>query len=110
MEEELAEETEGTLEAEAQSEEKPKTSRKGLVIEYIKRCLFLIVGLCIMAVGVALSLIFLHGLQGVREGTVAAAMFVGRIEKQRNRFMVPFGEKLFRNSEKKKETAEIAKS
>ncbi len=102
MEEELAEETEGTLEAEAQSEEKPKASKKGLVIEYIKRCLFLIVGLCIMAVGVVLSLIFLRGLQGVREGTVAAAIFVGMIAKQLNRFMVPFGEKLFRNSEKKR--------
>ena len=64
----------------------------------------------LVVVAVVLSLIFLRGLQGVREGTVAAAIFVGMIAKQLNRFMVPFGEKLFRNSEKKKETAEIAKS
>ena len=63
-----------------------------------------------VVIAAALSLIFLHGLQGVREGTVAAAVFVGMLAKQLNRFMIPFGQKIFRSSEKKKETAGTVKS
>lgn len=44
---------------------------------------------------VIISLIFFHTVQGVREGTLAAAIFVGLISKQFNRFMTPLSEKLF---------------
>ena len=43
----------------------------------------------------ALSFAFLHRLQGVREGTVAAAVFVGLIARGFNRFLVPLGNKLY---------------
>lgn len=65
----------------------------------------IMVDVSLVVIAATLSLIFLHGLQGVREGTVAAAVFVGMLAKQLNRFMIPFGQKLFRSSEKKKETA-----
>lgn len=42
-----------------------------------------------------LSFIFLHGLYGVREGTVAAAIFVGTISRQINKPLGCFGKKLF---------------
>lgn len=42
-----------------------------------------------------LSLVFLHKLQGVREGTIAAAIFVGLIAKQLNKITVPVANKLF---------------
>ena len=70
----------------------------------------IMVDVSLVVIAAALSLIFLHGLQGVREGTVAAAVFVGMLAKQLNRFMIPFGQKLFRSSEKKKETAGTVKS
>ena len=49
----------------------------------------------LVVIAVALSFIFMHGLYAVREGTVAAAILVGLIAKQFNRFMLPFGRKLF---------------
>lgn len=49
----------------------------------------------LMIIAVALSLIFLHGLEGVREGTVAAAVFVGLIAKLFSRATVPVANKLF---------------
>lgn len=70
----------------------------------------IMVDVSLVVIAAALSLIFLHDLQGVREGTVAAAVFVGMLAKQLNRFMIPFGQKLFRSSEKKKETAGTVKS
>ncbi len=70
----------------------------------------IMVDVSLVVIAAALSLIFLHGLQGVREGTVAAAVFVGMLAKQLNRFMIPFGQKLLRSSEKKKETAGTVKS
>lgn len=143
---------------EEKSKEEEEASSKKTVAAYIKRCLFLIVGLCIMAVGVVLSIkaalgtspissipYVLNLITGltvgtttiivntlivllqiallrkrfkliqllqipvcivfgfrVREGTVAAAVFVGMLAKQLNRFMIPFGQKLFRSSEKRK--------
>lgn len=70
----------------------------------------IMVDVSLVVIAGALSLIFLHGLQGVREGTVAAAIFVGMLARQLNRFMIPFGQKFFRSSEKKKETAGTVKS
>lgn len=64
----------------------------------------IMVDVSLVVIAATLSLIFLHGLQGVREGTVAAAVFVGMLAKQLNRFMIPFGQKLFRSSEKMNET------
>ena len=55
-----------------------------------------------MSVGVALSFAFLHRLQGVREGTVAAAVFVGLIARGFNRFLVPLGNRLYATWQKKK--------
>lgn len=49
----------------------------------------------LVVIAVILSLVFLHGLEGVREGTVAAAIFVGLIAKQLNKFAVPAANKLF---------------
>lgn len=49
-----------------------------------------------VVIAVLLSFVFLHELAGVREGTLAAAVFVGLIAKQFNRFMVPFADRLFR--------------
>ena len=40
-----------------------------------------------------LSLVFLHQLSGVREGTVAAAIFVGLTAKQVNRPMKVFAQR-----------------
>lgn len=40
-----------------------------------------------------LSFLFLHGLVGVREGTVAAALLVGMVARQVNRPMAVFAEK-----------------
>lgn len=47
-------------------------------------------------IAVALSFIFLKELQGVREGTLAAAVFVGLIAKQLNKFIVPAADFLFK--------------
>lgn len=48
-----------------------------------------IVDVSLVIIAVALSFGFLHGLQGVREGTLAAAIFVGLLAKQFNRLTVP---------------------
>ncbi len=42
-----------------------------------------------------LSLLLLHGLYGVREGTIAAALFVGTISRQINKPLGQVGEKIF---------------
>ncbi len=47
-------------------------------------------------IATALSFIFLRELQGVREGTLAAAIFVGLIAKQLNKFIVPAADFLFK--------------
>lgn len=52
-----------------------------------------------VVIAVAISFIFLHKLQGVREGTIAAAIFVGLIAKQLNKIIQPLGNKFF-SSEK----------
>ena len=39
----------------------------------------------LVAIACILSLIFLHGIYGVREGTVAAALLVGAISRQLNK-------------------------
>lgn len=50
------------------------------------RCVLLCLGLAVMALGVAFSikasLLFLGGLEGIREGTVAAAVCVGLVTRQ----------------------------
>ena len=48
-----------------------------------------------VVVAAALSLLFLYKLDGVREGTVAAAIFVGLIARQFNRFVLPLAGKFF---------------
>lgn len=55
---------------------------------------------------VVISLIFFHNVQGVREGTLATAVFVGLIARQLNRFMKPFSRKLFASG-KADDTADI---
>lgn len=52
-----------------------------------------IVDVSFVIIAVALSFGFLHGLQGVREGTLAAAIFVGLLAKQINRLSVPLAQK-----------------
>lgn len=129
-----------------EKEEQRETPSRS-VAEYIKRYIFLVVGLAIMSFGVAfemsagvltlageglvqalctvlpkvkfgymkvmvdvsfvviavvLSFIFLHELQGVREGTVAAAIFVGLIAKFLNRFISPVANKLFADGKRLK--------
>lgn len=49
---------------------------------------------CLVLVAGALALLFLYELTGVREGTVAAAVFVGILAKLLNRFMTPLAERL----------------
>lgn len=48
-----------------------------------------------VVIAVAISFIFLHNLQGVREGTLAAAIFVGLLAKQLNKIIQPLGNKFF---------------
>lgn len=55
-----------------------------------------------VVIAVELSFIFLHELQGVREGTVAAAIFVGLIAKFLNRFISPVANKLFADGKRLK--------
>ncbi|MCD8366033.1 MAG: DUF6198 family protein [Clostridiales bacterium] len=49
----------------------------------------------LVAIACILSFLFLHGLYGVREGTVAAAVFVGTISRQVNKPLGKFGERIF---------------
>lgn len=55
-----------------------------------------------VVIAVAISFIFLNNLQGVREGTLAAAIFVGLLAKQLNKIIQPLGNKFFnvKNAEK----------
>lgn len=48
----------------------------------------------LVLISVILSLLFLHGLYGVREGTVAAALLVGTISKQINPHLKKAAEKI----------------
>ena len=59
----------------------------------------IMVDVSLVVIAAALSFAFLHGLQGVREGTAAAAIFVGMTARQLNRFMIPFGKILFGTSQ-----------
>lgn len=61
-----------------------------------------IVDVSMVVIAVAISFIFLHTLQGVREGTVAAAIFVGLLSKQFNKIIMPLGNKIFSAKETKK--------
>lgn len=80
---------------------------EGLVLAICRICpikfgyMKVICDLGMVLTAVLISLIFLHNVQGVREGTLAAAVFVGLIAKQFNRFMTPFSQKLLGISEKK---------
>ncbi len=51
----------------------------------------------LVVISVVLSLVFLHSLQGVREGTIVAALFVGVVVKLLKPFMNKISEKLFRS-------------
>ena len=53
-----------------------------------------IVDVSFVVIAVVLSFIFLKRLEGVREGTIAAALFVGLIAKFLNRFLSPLAQKL----------------
>lgn len=53
------------------------------------------VDVSLVVIAVALSFIFLHNLQGVREGTAAAAIFVGLLSKQFSKVVGPPGRKFF---------------
>ncbi len=46
----------------------------------------------LVLISCVLSLIFLHGIYGVREGTVAAALLVGTISRQVNKVLGRFVE------------------
>ena len=48
----------------------------------------------LVVIASALSLVFLNRLEGVREGTVAAALFVGTISRQLNKPLGKLGEKI----------------
>lgn len=54
-----------------------------------------IVDVSFVVIALACSFLFLHGLHGVREGTVAAAIFVGLIAKQLHKVVAPLSRKLF---------------
>ncbi|MCC8140605.1 MAG: DUF6198 family protein [Lachnospiraceae bacterium] len=49
----------------------------------------------LVVIACILSFVFLHGLYGVREGTVMAAIFVGTISRQINKPLGKLGEKIF---------------
>ena len=74
---------------------------EGIVLAICRICpikfgyMKIICDLGMVLTAVIISLIFFHNVQGVREGTLAAAIFVGLISKQFNRFMTPLSEKLF---------------
>ncbi len=51
----------------------------------------------LVVISVVLSIIFLHSLQGVREGTIVAALFVGVVVKLLKPFMNKLSERLFRS-------------
>ena len=93
--ENFSQEQEEPAQGEAVQQAVPQEKPHRSAAEYVLRYLTLVVGLFIMSVGVALSFAFLHRLQGVREGTVAAAVFVGLIARGFNRFLVPLGNKLY---------------
>lgn len=59
-----------------------------------------------VVIAVAISFIFLHNLQGVREGTLAAAIFVGLLAKQLNKIIQPLGNKFFNVKKAEKPTNE----
>lgn len=54
-----------------------------------------IVDVSFVVIAVVLSFAFLHDLQGVREGTVAAAIFVGLLSKLFGKFVEPLCRKLY---------------
>lgn len=54
-----------------------------------------IVDVSFVVIAVVLSFAFLHDLQGVREGTVAAAIFVGLLSKLFGKFVEPVCRKLY---------------
>lgn len=54
-----------------------------------------IIDVALVVLAVALSFIVLHGLQGVREGTVAAAILVGLFSKWISRLLAPLERKIF---------------
>ncbi|MCD8085744.1 MAG: DUF6198 family protein [Clostridiales bacterium] len=49
----------------------------------------------LVVIACILSLVFLHGLYGVREGTVAAALFVGTLSRQINKPLGKLGKRIF---------------
>ena len=64
-----------------------------------------IVDVSLVVIAVALSFGFLHGLQGVREGTLAAALLVGLLAKQINRLSVPLAARWIEGKKPSEEAA-----
>ena len=64
-----------------------------------------IVDVSLVVIAVALSFGFLHGLQGVREGTLAAALLVGLLAKQINRLSVPLAARWIEDKKPSEEAA-----
>lgn len=61
-----------------------------------------IVDVSFVVIAIVLSFIFLKELKGVREGTIAAAIFVGLIAKQLNRIISPIAERIFDDGKRMK--------
>lgn len=64
----------------------------------------------LVVIAVILSLVFLRELQGVREGTVAAAVFVGLIAKQLNKITIPLANLIIHGKKKKTPVDEHGKT
>lgn len=65
-----------------------------------------IVDCTLVIIAVAISLCCLHKLYGVREGTLAAAIFVGLIAKLLNKFTIPLADRFFALFRKKSDATE----
>lgn len=59
-----------------------------------------------VVIGVIVSFSCLHELYGVREGTLAAAVFVGLIAKQLNKLTIPLADKFFALPHRKERATE----
>ena len=66
---------------------------EGFVLAVCKVCLIkfgtmkVVFDVSLVVISCILSVVFLHGIYGVREGTVAAAILVGSISRQVNKYL-----------------------
>ena len=65
-----------------------------------------IVDCTLVVIAVIVSFSCLHELYGVREGTLAAAVFVGLIAKQLNKLTIPLADKFFALPHRKERATE----